>query len=95
MNKKDLLIILETCYSDHIDIEAAWNCYCNLLQVCYESDQKTVNHLHTLAKSKKSERLLLRNRIAEKGYELTPNELNQYLLMLALALAEINPFKII
>ena len=88
MNKKDLLIILETCYNDHIDIEAAWNCYCNLLQ-------KTVNYLHTLAKSKKQERLLLRNRIAEKGYELTPHELNQYLLMLALALAEINPFKII
>jgi hypothetical protein len=94
MNKKDLLIILKTCYNDHLDIEAAWNCYCNLLQVCYESDQKTINYLHTLAKSKKPERLRLRNRIAEKGYELTPNELNQYLLMLALALAEINPFKI-
>jgi hypothetical protein len=38
--------------------------------------------------------LLLRNRIAEKGFELTPNELDQYLLMLALALSESNPFKI-
>ena len=56
MNKKDLLIILKTCYNDHLDIEAAWNCYCNLLQVCYESDQKTINYLHTLAKSKKPER---------------------------------------
>lgn len=94
MSKKDLLVILQTCYNDHLDIEVAWRCYCNLLQVCYESDENTIKYLHSLAISKKRERLLLRNRIAEKGFELTPNELDQYLLMLALALSESNPFKI-
>ena len=34
------------------------------------------------------ERLVLRNSIAERGYELTPNELNQYIFLLMLAIYE-------
>lgn len=34
------------------------------------------------------QRLVLRNSIAERGYELTPNELDQYIFLLTLAIYE-------
>ena len=86
MKRQQLCILLEAFYSDSIELEFAWKTYNNFYQICCEGDKDTINYLHLVVDMEKDARLLLRNRIAEKGFELTPNQLDQYIFVLFLAI---------
>lgn len=86
MKRQQLYILLEAFYSDAIESEDAWKTYNNFYEICCEGDKDTINYLHLVVDMEKDARLLLRNRIAEKGFELTPNQLDQYIFLLFLAI---------
>ena len=86
MKRQQLSILLEAFYSDAIESEDAWKTYNNFYRICSEGDQDTINYLHDVVDMERDARLLLRSRIAEKGFELTPNQLDQYIFLLFLAI---------
>ena len=86
MKSQQLSSLLEAFYSDGIESEDAWKTYNNFYQICSEGDQDTIDYLHKVIDMKREARLLLRNRISEKGFELTPNQLDQYIFLLFLAI---------
>lgn len=88
MQKTTLIHVLSSVYEPTIDEEAAWAAYNNFIDLFLDEDPSTVDYLCTLCELTQRERLLLRCQIAEKGFELTPNELNQYILLILVALAE-------
>tara|TARA_R110000824_G_scaffold62141_1_gene164754 strand:+ start:4723 stop:4881 length:159 start_codon:yes stop_codon:yes gene_type:complete len=45
-----------------------------------------MEYMHGVISMGAEERLRLRSRIAEKGFELTPNQLDQYIFLLFLAI---------
>jgi len=86
MKRQQISILLEAFYSDAIESEDAWRTYNNFYQICSEGDQDTIDYLHKVIDMEREARLLLRNRIAERGFELTPNQLDQYIFLLFLAI---------
>ena len=86
MKRQQLSILLEALYSDAIASEDAWKTYNNFYKICCEGDQDTIDYLHEVVDMERDARLLLRNTIAEKGFELTPNQLDQYIFLLFLAI---------
>jgi len=51
-------------------------------------DAATLDYLYHLVESDKYERLRYRNRLAEMGHELRPDELNQYIFLIVIAMSE-------
>jgi hypothetical protein len=88
MQKTTLIQVLSSVYEPTIDSEAAWAAYNNFIDLFLDEDPPTVEYLCTICELTQRERLLLRHKIAEEGFELTPNELNQYILLILVALAE-------
>ena len=88
MQKTTLIQVLSSVYEPTIDEESAWAAYNNFIGLFLDEDPPTVEYLCTICELTQQERLLLRHKIAEEGFELTPNELNQYILLILVALAE-------
>lgn len=88
MEKDALLGTLSSIYSPPLDGDRAWDCYTNFMILFLEDDSDTVNYLYTICELTHKQRLLLRNKISEHGFELTPNELNQYIFLILLAMSE-------
>ena len=88
MEKATLLQVLGSVYEPAINGESAWAAYNNFIDLFLDEDPPTMNYLCTICELSQKERLLLRHSIAEQGFELTPNELNQYILLILVALAE-------
>jgi len=88
MEKSQLIKIVSKVYEPAIDPEKAWSSYTNFILLFFEGDPETIDYLLTICELGQKERLLLRHKIAEQGYELTPNELNQYILLIMIALTE-------
>ena len=88
MEKTTLLHVLGSIYEPVIDKEVAWFAYNNFLELFIDGDRDTINYLITICELSQQQRLLLRFKMAEHGFELTPNELNQYILLILVALTE-------
>jgi hypothetical protein len=88
MHKTKLLHVLGSVYEPTIDDEAAWTAYNNFVDLFLDEDPPTMDYLCTICELTQQERLLLRYKIAEQGFELTPSELNQYILLILVALTE-------
>jgi len=86
MEQEDLLTLLVILFDDSIDFDRAWRTYNNFVNIFEDEDPATVDYLLNVVNMNYQERLILRNRIAERGYELTPNELDQYVFILLMAL---------
>ncbi len=88
MNKERIFRLLQILYADTIKKESAFKSYKNFLKICSEEDDVTMEYLLGVVSMTTKQRLVLRNSIAERGYELTPNELDQYIFLLTLAIYE-------
>ena len=82
MKQQDICMLLELFYSDTIELESAWKSYKNFYDICLDGDKATMNYMHNVINMNNSQKLELRNRIAVRGYELTPNQLDQYIFLL-------------
>ena len=88
MNQERIFKLLQILYVDTIKKESALKSYKNFLKICSEEDDVTMEYLLKVVNMTTKQRLILRNSIAERGYELTPNELDQYIFLLMLAIYE-------
>ena len=88
MEKSELTKILSSLYDSSLDTDSAWVSYNNFIALFLEGDRQTTEYLINLIELSKPQRLVLRERIAERGFELTPNQLNQYILLIVMALSE-------
>ena len=88
MKQERIFNLLQALYIDTIKEESALRSYKNFLKICSDEDDTTLEYLLYVRNMTAKERLVLRNSIAERGYELTPNELNQYIFLLMLAIYE-------
>jgi len=88
MNIDDLDKILTSIYECSIEKKHAWEVFNNFLELFMMEELQTTDYLCSLIELNKIERLKFRGDLAELGYELTPNELNQYILLLIIALGE-------
>lgn len=88
MNRQELLRLLKSIYSWPIADNAAWNVYNNFLDMFMTEDAKTIDYLYGLVESSQVDRLRYRNRLAEMGHELRPDELNQYIFLIVIAMSE-------
>ena len=86
MEPTKLYHILSSCYNNTINYDSAWDIYQNVYLLCQENDDATLQYLHDLCAMDKSCRLEWRTNLAEKGFELTPSQVNQYILIVGLAL---------
>lgn len=86
MQKIELKNILRKCYGETIDLETAWIVYNNIVELCQSQDVETIFYLLETVGMNQKQRLLWRNRLAEKGFELTPEQVNQYLLVITLGI---------
>ena len=86
MEQEDLLTLLMILFDDTIDLDKAWKTYNNFINIFEDEDQATIDYLFDVVNMDRQQRLVLRNRIAERGFELTPNELDQYIFILLMAL---------
>ncbi len=88
MNRQELLTLLKSIYNWPIPDDTAWSVYNNFLEIFMTEDAETMDYLYNLVESGREERLRYRNRIAELGHELRPDELNQYIFLIVVAMSE-------
>ena len=86
MKRHEIFNLLETFYNDTIESDSAWKTYQNFYNMYSGGDKPTVEYMYCVISMETEERLMLRSRIAEKGFELTPNQLDQYIFLLFLAI---------
>jgi len=89
MDKELLHDLLSSSYEDNIDIEKAWTLYKNFDELCVSGDFTTIMYLYKICMMNKKDKLIWRNKLAELGFELTPTEVDQYLLILTLVLTSV------
>ena len=89
MDKELLHDLLTSSYEDTIDIEKAWNLYNNFDDLCVHGDFTTIIYMYKICTMSRQEKLRWRTRVAELGFELTPNEVDQYLLILTIVLTSV------
>ena len=88
MNRQELLRLLKSIYDWPIPDDTAWSVYNNFLDMFMTEDAETVDYLYALVGSSQRDRLRYRNRLAEMGHELRPDELNQYIFLIVIAMSE-------
>jgi len=86
MNKEQLALVLRTFFEDSINRTSAWLAYCNFNSLLEDGDRDTIQYFLTVVEMDRISRLKLRNTMSENGNELTPNQLDQYIFLLLLAL---------
>ena len=89
MDKELLYDLLSGSYEDTIDIDKAWSLYNNFDDLCVSGDFTTIIYMYKICMMNKRDKLRWRTRLAELGFELTPNEVDQYLLILTLVLTSV------
>ena len=89
MDKELLHDLLSVAYEDVIDIDKAWSLYENFDDLCIQGDFITILYVYKICMMNKVDKLRWRMRLAELGFELTPNEVDQYLLILTIVLTSV------
>ena len=89
MDKEILYDMLSSAYDDTIDIDKAWSLYENFDELCINGDFSTILYLYKVCMMNSKEKLRWRTKLAALGFELTPNEVDQNLLILAIVLTSV------
>jgi hypothetical protein len=88
MSEQRIVDILRSVYDSSLKDDQVLDCYFSFLDLFLEQDLPTTSYLLSILQLTKRQRLQYRNKLAELGFELTPNELNQYIFLLIMALNE-------
>lgn len=87
-NKEELETLLSVSFEEPLEIEIAYKAYENYLKLINNADSDTIDYLWRLVKTDKRGLLKVRMNFAEKGFELTPNQCEQYIFVLATSLVD-------
>ena len=88
MDNEKLINTVKSIYDWPISDEKIVEVYNNLKDIIKSGDEETVNFMEMLIKFDKKQRMQYRNYLASIGYELRPNELDQYILLLIIAMLD-------
>ena len=88
MDQTKLHSFLQETFSWPISSKKAWNTYENLLELFKSEDLCTTLYLCHIIELTSCQRKIWRNKLAESGFELRPDELNQIIFLLMLAMEE-------
>lgn len=87
-NKKDLSKLLNISYENPIDENLAISSYERFEEFISCADQETIQYFTKIISLDSFELLELREKIAEIGYELTPDQMSQYIFILLTCLTD-------
>lgn len=87
-NKKDLTKLLNISYENPIDEKSAIDSYNRFEEFISHADQETIQYFTKIVSLDSFELLELREKIAEIGYELTPEQMSQYIFILLMCLTD-------
>lgn len=88
MKQKTFTQLLYRHSKNTLETEKAWKVYLNLLVLFKDSDKDTVSYLEEIGSMTKAQKLKWRNSLASDGLELTPDQVDDYILILSLAITE-------
>lgn len=88
MDNEKLINTVKSIYDWPISDEKIVEVYNNFKDIIKSGDEETVNFMEMLIKFDKKQRMQYRNYLASIGYELRPNELDQYILLLIIAMLD-------
>jgi hypothetical protein len=89
MDKEKLSQIINSIYEWPISEVKSWQVYKNLKELAEEEDNTDIlDFLRFIVAFDKNQRLDYRNYLASLGYELRPDEFNQYILIIMIVLTE-------
>jgi hypothetical protein len=89
MKMKEITRIIQNIYDwplDEIKICEVYNNFTNILKSDYDLD--VIEYFNKVISLSREDRLTYRNRISNLGFELRPDELDQYILILMIVMTE-------
>ena len=91
MKRKKLARILNDFYDEKLKFLKDYNLHLNFQKMYKSADEDTIEFMYNICNMTKRDMLRWRTRLAEKGFELTPNEIEQYILIAAIVMSLIEP----
>lgn len=88
MKQKQFNKVFYTWSKSDLEEDKAWETYLKYNKILKNKDDNMIEYLERLASFSKKEKLEWRNVLAEKGVELTPNQVNDYIFILSLAIMD-------
>ena len=86
--KEDLVRTMQSIYEWPLEEDVIWDVYSNFLELALTKDEYVLEYLNKVVDFSSSERIEYRNKLAEQGFELRPDELSQYTVLIMIALKE-------
>lgn len=87
MNKKTFKKILYNFKKSDLDVDHGWEVYLRIFKLFRENKcEKTLDYLESVGSMDQNQRLEWRTKLAEMGIELTPSQVEDYILILSLAI---------
>jgi len=86
---QDIVKILDSLYEWPIPRDKTIDVYTSLFEIfLFDGDERTMEYIERVANFNTEEKKQYRNRLAELGFELRPDEISQYLVIINVALKE-------
>jgi hypothetical protein len=87
MDRKEFISVMKELWGEYdIDYQEAWDTYDETFAVVFDGDREAIRALEGIAMLNAAERLHWRMLMAEKGIEMTPVQVDQYVSIIELAL---------
>ena len=86
--KKDLVKTMQSIYEWPLEEDVIWEVYSNFLELALTKDEYVLEFLNKVVDFTSYERQEYRNKLASMGFELRPDELSQYTVLIMIALKE-------
>jgi len=83
-----LVRTIESIYEWPLEEAVIWDVYSNFLELALTKDEYVLDFLNTVVDFTSLERREYRNKLASMGFELRPDELSQYSVLIMIALKE-------
>lgn len=89
MNKKEITQTIQSIYDWPIPEDKIWEVYNNFTDLLIgDSGVDVIDFFRNIISLDKKSRKIYRNKIATLGFELRPDELDQYILILMIVMTE-------
>ena len=88
IKKANLVRTMEAIYEWPLSDDIIWDVYNNFLELALTKDEYVLDFLNRVVDFTSMERQTYRNKLAAMGFELRPDELSQYTVLIMIALKE-------
>jgi len=86
MKQKQFNKILYRHGKSDLNLTKGWKIYLKCLELFKKENGNTIKYLEDMGTMETKEKLRWRNKLAESGIELTPDQIDDYILILSLAM---------